>query len=186
MHDVYVQDFKKCFLESLLPIIDFFWYTYYSNNNCIYYLKMPCVNIELQKILNLWKMKNKKTSTFLKRENLVIYFLWIWMVDHIVWNFAVYVLHWPHNGLLLIIKRVRGGKDYFCTPQIKMALFKFSFFVRHLKLRWQSQTQKGPLLWLVWEEAVVDLDWTLCCTNHKTRNTCYWCCCCCYYCCCLH
>ena len=56
VHDVYVQDLKKkCFLESLLPIIDFFWYTYYSNNNnnCLYYLKMPCVNIELQKILNL-------------------------------------------------------------------------------------------------------------------------------------
>ena len=135
------------------------------------------------------KCKIKNNPPFFVRENLVTYTFYeceLKLVDHIVWSIVVYVLHWPHNGLLLIIKRVRGGKDYFCTPQIKMALFKFSFFVRHLKLRWQSRTQKGPLLWLVWEEAVVDLDWTLCCTNHKTRNTCYWCCCCCYYYCCLH
>ena len=133
---------------------------------------------------------NENKSTFLEKENLVTYTFFeseSKLVDHIVWSIVVYVLHWPHNGLLLIIKRVRGGKVYFAHLKlIKMALFKFSFFVRHLKLRWQSRTQKGPLLWLVWEEAVVDLDWTLCCTNHKTRNTCYWCCCCCYYYCCLH
>ena len=101
-----------------------------------------------------------------------------------VWNSVWYMFYTdPIRDIVDILKRGGG----FPPPPKNGTLFKFSFFVRHLKLRWQSPTQKGPLLWLVWEEAVVDLDWTLCCTNHKMKNTCccYWWCCC-YYCCYLH